>query len=309
MSNRDLQDACQQFHDRSSRLTILNLSGKGLGSGGVKCLAESCLSPRPAAITSRPERPYHCPLVVLWMENNDLFPRSMEEMVRLFAISPSLRHLHLSHNFIGDDGVRILASVAAFRQLHSCSLADNYIGPVGAQAVAEQLRHAHCVLERLNLNGNNLRDDGVINLVEGLKMNTSLKSLDLRYNHVSLRGLRCIREMLANGDNMTLETLQLEEEDEDEGHTLPPPQSRRGDANSRQPTMRMHQSCFCDRCQMKSEIAFYLNLNRAGRHDFTNLSLKPALWSRILAKSSSMGDPSLLHAALLVRPDITLHSG
>ena len=159
------------------------------------------------------------------MENNYLFPLSMEEMVRLVAISPSLRHLHLSHNSISDDGVRILASVAAFRQLQSCSLADNLIGPVGAQAVAEQLKHAHCVLERLDLNENNLRDDGVINLVEGLKMNTSLKSLDLRYNHVSLRGLHCIREMLANGDNMTLETLQLQEEDEDEGgcaaHTLP----------------------------------------------------------------------------------------
>ena len=310
MSNRDLQDACQQFYDRSSRLTMLNLSGKGLGSGGVKCLAESCRCPRRAKITSRPERPYHCPLVVLWMENNDLYPRSMEELVRLFEMAPSLRHLHLSHNFIGDTGVRILAS-ATFCQLQSCSIADNDIGPVGAQAMAEQLRHADCILEQLNLNGNKLRDGGVFHLVEALRANTSLKSLDLRYNNVSIRGLRAIRDLLANGDNMTLETLQLEEDEDDDccAHPLLPPPFRRDETNCSQLNMLMHQACCCcDRCQTKSEIAFCLNLNRAGRHSFTDLSLQPALWSRILAKSSSKGDPSLLHGALLARPDIVLPS-
>jgi hypothetical protein len=237
------------------------------------------------------------------MENNDLYPQSMEDLAQLFTISPSLRHLHLSHNFIGNRGVRALAQ-ASFSQLESCSLSNNEIGPAGAEAVADQLSHGNCVVVRLNLNGNQLGDQGVMHLCEGLKKNTTLKSLDLRYNNVSIRGILAIREMLAAGHNMTLEMVHLEE-DEDDGCCLPTPPPSHFSRNKRQ-AQSIHPACPCDRCQLKSEINFYLSLNRSGRHSFADLGLQPALWSRILAKSSKC-DPSLIHAALLVRPDILLH--
>lgn len=225
----------------------------------------------------------------------------MEYLATLFAFSPSLRHLYISHNAIGDKGVGILAE-ASFFQLQSCCVADNEIGPLGAHAIADQLRCADCVLEKLDLTGNMVRDEGVVHLVKGLSENTSLKSLDLRYNYISIRGLCVIRDMLMIGDNVTLETLHLEENDDNDCRSTPP--SQLGGRKHQETSIPLE--CSCNRCKVKSEINFYLRLNRSGRHSFADLRLTPAVWPRILAKSSKR-DPSLLFIALSVRPDIAMH--
>lgn len=279
---------------------MLNLSGKGIGSSGMKSLAESCSNPRPSRITSRPRKPYRSPLVCCWLENNDLTDRSMVDLARLLSLSPGLRHLHLSHNFVGDAGMRTVAK-AIFTQLQCCYVAENNIGPKGARTIADQLKSHDCKLSTLDLDGNRLRDEGLMEILKGLTENTSLKTLDLRYNNITLKGLLALRDMLASGDNLVLEVCHLEEDIDDD--CLP------AELNQTQPfnkTERMQypQRCHCARCEVKTEIAYYLDLNHAGRHSFTDLSLVPALWPFVLAKS--MRDPSLLHAILTARPDVAM---
>ena len=279
---------------------MLNLSGKGIGSSGVKRLADSCCFSRPEKVLWRQDS-YQSPLVCLWLENDHLHASSAEDLARLISVSPSLRHLHLGHNSLGNDGARIV-SRACFAQVQVCNLTDNEIGPTGARMLAETLKDPSCTIQTLVLDSNHLRDEGVMEIVGGLKSNTSLKSLDLRYNGITRRGLLALREVFRSGENMTLHTLDLEE-DEDEG-CLPTSPAQR-------PLQPKHkcsqQTCSCDRCRIKADTDFFLALNRAGRHSFANLDLSPALWSRILAKQSSHENLSLIHAALRERPDIAMH--
>lgn len=299
--NRHLQDACLELKDRSARLTMLNLSGRGIGSSGMKRLADSCCFPRPEKVVWRQGRPYLTPLVCLWLENNYLHPHSAEDLARLIRVSPSLRHLHLAHNALSNEGARAVAD-ACFSQVQVCNLADNEIGPAGARNLAEQLKDPTCTIQTLVLDGNRLRDEGAMEFVDALRHNTSLKSLDLRYNDITQRGLQALRDVLKSGENMTLQELDLEEEQDEDCNPIIPFSCR--------PAQKKQQcsprTCTCVRCQMKSEIDFYLALNRAGRHSFANLDLSSALWSRILAKTSRKSNPSLVHAALCERPDIAM---
>lgn len=301
--HQHLQNACLEFKDRSAKLTMLNLSGKGIGSSGMKRLAESCCNPRPAKVIAR-QRPYLSPLVCLWLENNHLHPSSAEDLSRLIAVSPSLRQLHVGYNSLGNQGAKTISELG-FSQLQVCNLAENEIGPAGARSIAENLKDPKCVIHTLILDSNHLRDEGAMEIAEALKFNTTLKTLDLRYNYISRRGLLALREVLLQGGNKTLQALHLEEEQDED--CLPHlPEMRKQHAST--PKLKCSQrACCCYRCRIKSDIDFFLALNQAGRHSFSNLELSTALWSRILAKSSE-NDPSLLHAALSQRPDIACAS-
>ncbi len=299
--NRQLQNACNDFYDRSASLTMLNLSGRGIGSTGMKRLADSCCEPRPPKITRKQLQPYRSPLVCLWLENNYLYPSSAEDLARLIAVSPCLRHVHLSHNSLSNQGAKIV-SLACFSQVQVCNLTDNEIGVDGARFLAEKLIDRKCVIKTLILDSNRLGDEGAEAIAEALKHNTSLKSLDLRYCDISRRGLLLLREVLLQRDNMTLEVLHLEEEQDE--NCLPRLIHKHRTPTEAKPLRRV---CGCDRCQIKSDIDFYLALNKAGRHSFSDVDFSTALWPRILAKSSRK-DPSLLHAAICERPDIAMRN-
>jgi len=59
----------------------------------------------------------------------------------------------------------------------------------------------------LYLSGNKIEDEGAINLVEGLKLNTSLQQLDLSHNKIGVEGGRTLSEALKI--NTTLQNLNL----------------------------------------------------------------------------------------------------
>jgi hypothetical protein len=282
---------------------MLNLSGRGIGGTGMKRLAESIYNPRPAKVLTR-QRPYRSPLVCLWLENNHLHPSCAEDLSRLIALSPSLRHLHLARNSLGNVGAKVICE-SSFDQLQVCNLTDNEIGLAGARSIAEKLKDPKCAIHTLILDSNHLRDEGAMEIAEALKYNKTLKLLDLRYNKITRRGLLALRDVLLQRRNMTLQTLHLEEE-EDEACS---PFLTQTQKQIPQSTFKFSQrECCCNRCCIKNEIDFFVALNRAGRHSFSNMELSTALWSRILAKTSHQDYPSLLHAALTERPDIACAS-
>ncbi len=299
-----LQNACAEFYDRSESLTMLNLSARFIGSNGMKRLADSCCAPRPPKITKRKVRPYHAPLVCLWLDDNDLYPSAAEDLARLISVSPSLRHLHLSHNYLSNHGARVVSN-ACFSQVQVCNFTNNDIGVAGARSLAENLKDPRCSVRTLVLDGNHLGDDGVKEIIEALKHNTTLKSLDLRFNNITKRGLGLLLELFRKGENLTLESLHLEE-DEDEKCVRFNIQK----GNPRIPGQHLtaaclRQGCQCDICTIKSEIDYFLALNKAGRHSFSNLELPTALWPRILARMTHQ-DPALVYGTICERPDIAM---
>ena len=279
---------------------MLNLSGAGIGSTGMKRLAQSCCRNHPA---------YQTPLVCLWLENNDLPRHAAADVVSLIQRSPSLRRLFLAYNELENQGCQMVIE-ACFRQVEVCSLACNGIGPTGARAVAEALKDPRCNLRTLILDGNHLGDEGAMAIVDALKVNTSLKTLELRYNGMTQKGLMVFRDAMANGEILTLHTLRLEEEADEECLPHGPrrfvrprnPQTRR----EREPQRPV---CHCHRCQVLSEIDFFLALNRTGRVAYDDTELLTALWPRILAKSASKYfHPAVLHKTLTERPDVAMIS-
>lgn len=303
--SQHLQNACTEFYNRSSSLTMLNLSGRFIGSSGMKRLADSCCEPRPPKITTRKVRPYHAPLVCLWLDHNDLYTSAADDLARLIQVSPSLRHLHLSHNYLSNHGARIISD-ACFSRVQVCNFTNNDIGLAGARSLATNLKDPRCTVRALILDGNHLGDDGVKEIVEALRQNTTLKCLDLRYNNITKRGLCLFLDLFSKGENLTLETLHLEE-DEDEKCVRPNTHKEIPRIHSQHLTVAcLRRDCPCDACVIKSEIDYFLALNKAGRHSFSNVELPAALWPRILARMSHQ-DPALVYATICERPDIVMH--
>jgi uncharacterized protein (TIGR02996 family) len=133
-------------HANASRLRSLNLSQTQPGPGGA------------AALLSSPHLPR---LEELYLDRCDL----RDEVAKAFLLSPGLPNLNtigLGRNFLGDEAAIALA-VGHPRPWRRIQLSGNYIGPDGAEALANS---AHLSgLEEFCLGGNVLTDQGAQHLV------------------------------------------------------------------------------------------------------------------------------------------------
>ena len=84
----------------------------------------------------------------------------------------------------------------------------NEIGNLGCSAFGEALKANGSRLKRLNMNMNNIGDDGLMKLANGLKSNTSLMELNLSGNNIKRNGALALARVLED-ENITLETLTL----------------------------------------------------------------------------------------------------
>jgi Ran GTPase-activating protein (RanGAP) involved in mRNA processing and transport len=284
--------ACQQLERHDASLTLLNLSCEGMGSEGLKKISRSC-----CAYCDKEK--CQSSLVALWLENNEIYPGGAQALSDIVQASPKLRYLYMAHNAINNTGSSTLSS-AAFRSLEVCNLTDNQIGPMGARSIAKNL--CDSTVKTLILDDNKLRDDGVKLLAEGLKENTTLTTLSLKFNHIGQEGLFALRNVLIK-DNMTLENLLLEEEDEHCQATTSAERREQKKKKCQKLLKQMRKNCSCATCKLRNEIEYYLALNRAGRHSFCNMQVPVGLWPRILARVSN-DDPLLLYDMISLRPDL-----
>mmetsp|Transcript_11464 Transcript_11464/g.32528 ORF Transcript_11464/g.32528 Transcript_11464/m.32528 type:complete len:403 (+) Transcript_11464:61-1269(+) len=150
--------------------------------------------------------------------SKDLF-NSRIQFMQLFALSEALAEYHiiaaidLSFNFIDDNGAGSLASfLQRNKSLKYLNLAGNNIGPEGAGKLAEaiQMRDSSGEggLQVLNLNGNAIKDEGVLSIAGALRDNKSLKVLELGSTDMEEKGL--IGIAVAMWENRTLEVINLE---------------------------------------------------------------------------------------------------
>src|SRR5262249_46439341 len=158
--------------------------------------------------TARVERLYLC--------GNRLGAADVPPLVELLRGGP-LRHLYLSANRLGDEGVRALApGLRDNRTLLTLSLASNGIGPDGARALADALT-GHPNLRDLDLGyaastevlgerANDL-DEAAAALAGLLLDNPALRKLDLKRAGLTDRGAAVLLDAL--GANRTLTELVL----------------------------------------------------------------------------------------------------
>ncbi|XP_043859345.1 dynein regulatory complex subunit 5 [Dromiciops gliroides] len=105
-------------------------------------------------------------------------------LIRSLLDHPALLELDLSHNNIGDRGVRAAAKLINHSQLKILNLANNKIRALGAQALAHALSYNTTLLS-LNLRLNCIEDEGGQALAHALQNNSTLTNLHLGGNELS----------------------------------------------------------------------------------------------------------------------------
>jgi len=152
----------------------------------------------------------------LIMDECDLHPKDMPTILSFLDNHKEFTRFSADHNYIGDEGVKILAKTS---NLHEVILDQNQISNDGAIALAKnssiqilylfnnQISDNGAIalaknnsLKKLNIGRNQIGDAGAISLAN----NTTLKELDVSYNHIGSVGLAALAE------NKTLEFLDID---------------------------------------------------------------------------------------------------
>ncbi|XP_056674305.1 dynein regulatory complex subunit 5 [Monodelphis domestica] len=155
-------------------------------------------------------------------------------LIRSLLDHPALLELNLSHNKIGDRGVRAAAKLINHSQVKILNLANNRIRAMGAQALAHALAYnttlislnlrlnciedeggqavAHALqtnstLTYINLAGNELSEPTATLFSQVLSVNTTLTCINLSCNHIGLDGGKQLLEGMS--DNKTLMEFDL----------------------------------------------------------------------------------------------------
>ncbi|KAF9162119.1 hypothetical protein BGX21_010080 [Mortierella sp. AD011] len=182
---------------KNETLKTIDLSGNHITAQGAGILAEALIINR--SVTR------------LCLQSNNIKKAGAPHLAMILAKNRVIRHLNIGSNNLGAEGIIYIAEAVRFnRTLNSLSLDMNEMGPRGASAVATALvsnRH----LTHLYIPHNNIGDKGLADICESLKRNKSLISLDLELNHIgqgkSIIGLKALGEVLKV--NTTLRELNL----------------------------------------------------------------------------------------------------
>ncbi|KAF9348021.1 hypothetical protein BGX26_000523 [Mortierella sp. AD094] len=182
---------------KNETLKTLDLSGNHITAQGAEILAEAMIVNR--SVTR------------LCLQSNSIKKAGAPHLAMILAKNRVIRHLNIGSNSLGAEGITYIAEAVRFnRTLNSLSLDMNEMGARGASAVATALvsnRH----LTHLYLPHNNIGDKGLADICESLKRNKFLISLDLELNHIgqgkSIVGLKALAEVLKV--NTTLRELNL----------------------------------------------------------------------------------------------------
>lgn len=112
------------------------------------------------------------------LNNNHLSPDDGTIIGQALATNETLKTLHLNSNGISNPGaLSIGSSISSNRTLLFLDLSNNQIGPGGVTALASALRSPTTALKTLCLERNNLGAEGCKSLANGLKDNSSLKTI------------------------------------------------------------------------------------------------------------------------------------
>ncbi|KAM9834904.1 uncharacterized protein ACBT44_014800 isoform 1-T1 [Syngnathus typhle] len=171
----------------SRTLSHLDLSGNDLHDDGLEALAAGLAKPQ-------------CTLQVLRLESCNLSKKSCEALASVLSSPGSLRELNLGFNDLRDDGLEALAAGLAKPQciLQVLKLEDCKLSKKSCEALASVLSSPGSLRE-LNLNINDLWDDGLEALAAGLaKPQCTLRVLELQNCKLSKKSCEALVSVLSS---------------------------------------------------------------------------------------------------------------
>lgn len=131
---------------------------------------------------------------------------SLISLKYLLKYNKNIKYLNLSNNYIGnDESIKIIASLFKYKHLISIDLSYNQID----DSKIEFLLNSCISLESLNLGFNNFENQGLCQIGEFLKGNSTLKKLILDGNRINDIGSNYLMKGLI--ENKSLEYLSLKD--------------------------------------------------------------------------------------------------
>ncbi|KAJ4454186.1 putative TKL/IRAK protein kinase [Paratrimastix pyriformis] len=107
----------------------------------------------------------------------------VSEIAEAMQTNRTLCQLHIGGNRLGPMGALLLArGLRGNGVLTSLGLRHNNIGPNGASAIAELLMDPSCTIVDVQFKGNAIQSLGALHIAKAIKLNTSLKVLELQAN-------------------------------------------------------------------------------------------------------------------------------
>ena len=205
LANTDLPltDEARSAICQLGKLEVLCLGGNGINDANIDSVAD---------IVKCSES-----LAKLDLRYNDLGPKGIQALCKAIADCQceKLSCIHLEGNKVGDDGCRYLAKVLSKSNISELYLGDNGIGPAGAAHFADALAKDDTKLEKLFLEGNQIKAQGAEALataLEGLWAKSeggagiALKHLYCDNNGVGKEGMKrlalALRSPTAVGDSL-----------------------------------------------------------------------------------------------------------
>jgi hypothetical protein len=140
-------------------------------------------------------------------------------LATLIHATTDIRTLNLTGSNIDDEGVKALVGALADSRLSVLSLSDTpNISTRGWRSLTALLENPASNLERLELRGNNIGDEGALIFANALTRNRKLKTLNLHSNEITSEGWSAFSRVLCNTSsinntflsNHTLENLSYE---------------------------------------------------------------------------------------------------
>ena len=134
--------------------------------------------------------------------NKDLKDEDLDELIKEINTSTVLREIKLSNNLITLADGRFTAALASNTSLQKINLHGNTIGDEGVRSLASALK-VNNTLRYINLIGNQISKDGAQFLAEALIVNTSLDNFYLQSNRIGDEGVQSLCAALKVNTTLT----------------------------------------------------------------------------------------------------------
>ena len=150
----------------------------------------------------------HCNLKVLNISSNTIGASSMQKFAEFLVENRSLESFHVGCNELGSMGAFFLGSILKHNYtLKELKLEGNDIGDDGVRYLVEGLTEneisaPNTTLEHLDLAWNGIEREGALRLAEGLRENAKLSFLNLSGNRIGSEGARAFAEALSYNLNL-----------------------------------------------------------------------------------------------------------
>jgi Ran GTPase-activating protein (RanGAP) involved in mRNA processing and transport len=143
------------------------------------------------------------------LSRRQLTDRDMDIIVQQALINKQCKELDLRRNEIKSNGIGILADQLMQNQiLVTLYLSFNFISDTGVRYLMESISNNHTRLKKLELDSNEITDQGAEYISEMLKTNQILTWLSLDNNNITNQGIKSLANVLRQS-NQRLEELYI----------------------------------------------------------------------------------------------------